>query len=184
MKTEIKEKNIQIFNLLIGFVLIVLGIFVIFFSTTAILILLFLISLGLLFAGIGRIFNAIYNKKLNNKEIILKYSIGIIATIIAIILMVLIIGDPAYSIQILINIIALAFLFIGISMILIGLIDEIYEKWYKNYLILVGFVNLLFAILILLFPIIGYIFIITIIAISLILNGLARIILAKIYLDL
>ena len=184
MKTEIKEKTIQMVNLLIGIVLIVLGILVIFFSTMAILILLFLISLALLFAGILRIFNAIYNKKLNNKEIILKYSMGIIATIIAIILMALIIGDPAYSIQILINISALAFLFIGISMILIGLIDETYEKWYKNYLILVGFVNLLFAIIILLFPIIGYVFIVTIIAISLILNGLARIILAKIYLDL
>lgn len=184
MKIEIKEKNIQVFNFLIGILLIMLGIFVIFFSTLIILFLLFLIALALLFAGIGWIFNAIYNKKLNNKEIILNYSAGIMTIIIAIILMVLIIGDPAFSIQILINIIALAFLFIGISRILIGFIDENYEKWYKGYLILVGFMNLLFAIIILLFPIIGYVFIITIIAISLILNGLARIILAIIYLEL
>ncbi|MGB5910155.1 MAG: DUF308 domain-containing protein, partial [Promethearchaeia archaeon] len=137
--------------------------------------LIILLSIALLFVGIGRISNAFLNEKLNKIGKVIKYITGILTIIVGIFIMVIVIVDPTFAILILINLVGYTLLVIGITRIFIGIMMEKYSKKYRFILIVVGITTFIFAFLVLIFPTFGYFVIVILLSLSLLLNGFARI---------
>jgi len=171
-----EKDNILIgINTIVGLIIIILSILTIIFSYTAVLTLIILLSIALLFAGIGRISNAFLNEKLNKIGKVIKYSTAILAIIVSIFILVITIVNPTFSITVLINLVGYTLLVIGIARIFIGIMMEKYSKKYRFILIIVGIISFIFAFFILIFPTFGYFVIVILLSLSLMLNGFARI---------
>jgi uncharacterized membrane protein HdeD (DUF308 family) len=174
MENENIFKNV---NVIVGLVIIALSLIILFFGTITLIILIILISIGFLFAGFGTLYNALINTSLTKTSKYLKFIAGIITTAISISVLVIALVDPDFLLLVFINIFGLGLIVIGIARIMVGYFMETYPKTYRAALILVGTITCIFAFLILTFPTFGYFIILMMISLSLLLNGMIRVIL-------
>ncbi len=163
-------------NSIIGIVIISLSIIVLVFSNVVVLSLIILLSIAVIFSGIGRIYNAFYNTLLNKFGKILKLVTGVIAVLIGFIVLILTLTVPGVSIILLISLIGYTFIIIGIARIFMGILMESYKKEYRIFLVMIGLITMVFAFMIILFPALGYFVLITYLSLTLMINGLTRII--------
>lgn len=171
-----EDRSIDRINMMIGFIVFALSIIVLIMANVVILSLMVLLAIGILASGIGRVYNAFYNKKLNKISKILKIITGIIAIVVGIIVLIFMITDPSASIVFLFSLIGYAFITIGVARIFVGIMMENYKKEYRIFLITVGIITMVFAFIVVLFPTIAYFVLITYISLTLMFNGLTRII--------
>lgn len=170
-----KEDLLIRFNIIIGLIIIFLSILVIIFSSAALLSLMILLSIALLFAGIGRLYNSFANEQLNKIAKIIKFLVGLLAIVISLTILILSIINPSVSILLLINLFGYSFIIIGCARIAIGFLVEKYTKQYRFFLVLVGIVTFVFAFIMILFPTFGYFVLVILLSLSLLFNGLARV---------
>ena len=172
-----EEKSIfNSVNSVIGIIIISLSIIVLIFANVVILSLMILLSIAVIFSGIGRIYNAFYNTQLNKFGKILKLITGIIALLMGGLVLILTITVPSVSIILLISLIGYTFIIIGIARIFMGILMESYKKEYRIFLVMIGIITMIFAFTVVLFPALGYFVLITYISLTLMINGLTRIV--------
>ena len=172
MENENLIKNI---NIVVGSIIILLSIIVLFYGTAALISLILLLAIAFLFMGIGRLFNAYSNTLLNKLSKYIKYSTGFISIIVSIAVLVITIVNPSLSILILINLFGYVLIIIGVARIAVGYLMELYPIVYRVFLVIVGILTFVFAFIVLLFPILGYFILVTLVSLSLLVNGLARV---------
>ncbi|MBY9021272.1 MAG: hypothetical protein KGD67_09450 [Candidatus Lokiarchaeota archaeon] len=80
--------------------------------------------------------------------------------------------------MLLINLLGYMFIIIGVSRIAVGLLVENYSKVYRVFLVLVGIFSFLFAFIVLLYPTFGYFVLVILLSLSLLINGLVRVLFA------
>ncbi|MFX0143528.1 MAG: DUF308 domain-containing protein [Candidatus Hodarchaeota archaeon] len=163
-------------NLVIGILVIGLSIFVIIFHQITIIILIIILAIAILISGIGRLLNAFFNKKLNKYGIITKFTTGLIAIIISVFVLITSIFNPTLSQILFINLYGLTLFLIGIARIIVGAITERYKKPNRILLIFVGFITLSFSLIVMVFPNVGNFVVLLLFSLTLIFNGLARIV--------
>jgi len=170
-----KENILTGVNLVIGLMIIILSLIVIVFSNAALLSIMILMSIALFFAGTGRLYNVFANQKLNKSAKILKFIVGLLAIILSLVIIIITIVEPTTSILLLINLFGYMFIIIGVSRIAIGLLVENFTKEYRFFLVLVGIISFIFAFIVIFYPTIGYFVLVILLSMSLLINGLARV---------
>ena len=170
------ESTFKSINIIIGFIIFILSILVLILANVLLLSLMVLLSIAVLVSGIGRLYNAFYNKQLNKIGKILKFITGLLASIIGLIILILTIVDPSASIALAISLIGYTFIVIGVVRIFIGIMMENYQKEFRIFLVIIGILTMIFAFIIVLFPALGYFVMIVYISLTLMFNGLTRMI--------
>ena len=173
-----KENILTNINLVVGLIIIVLSVLVIIFSNAALLSIMGLFSIAILFIGIGRLYNAFSNEKLSKLVKALKFITGVLAIILSIIILIVTLIEPVSSILLLINLLGYMFIIIGVSRIAVGILVEDYSNVYRVFLALVGIFSFFFAFIVLLYPTFGYFVLVILLSLSLLINGLARVLFA------
>ncbi len=164
-------------NLLIGLLLIAFSILAIMYPEATINSLAFLLSVALMIIGIARVLNASSDENLKNIKVIARFLSGAIAVIISFVAMLLIISDPETALDLWYILLAIGILIIGLARIILGIQAKEYDKWFKIYLIVIGLLLIVLSILVIVIPDLGDPVIIVMIALTLILNGITKIIL-------
>jgi len=170
-----KENILTGVNFVFGVLIIILSILVIIFLNAALLSIMILLSIALLFAGIGRLYNGFVNEKLSKFTKALKFITGALAIIISLIVIIVSVIEPTVSILLLIDLFGYMLIIIGVSRIAIGLLIEKYTKEYRVFLVLVGIISFVFAFIVIIFPTFGYFVLVILLSFSLLVNGLARV---------
>lgn len=177
MGEEKKERRFQTSNILIGLLMICVAILAFLDPELTNYVVIVVLSLVLLISGLGRLINSISEAKFKSIDTNARFFSGIIAVVFAMAAIIVTINDPVLALDIWYFLLAGALLIMGIARLIIGILLKDSEKWYKIFIILIGGVTILLSILVLVIPELGAIYIVVMISISLILNGLARVIL-------
>lgn len=169
-----EKKNIRGYNIVTGLVEMLLAILVLIYSVQAITAFIIFLGIGILIVGFARIIDALADEKLSNAQVIWRFIVGVSAIVLALITIFLTITDPTLVILMLILWIAIAFLLTGLVRLFAGIIRKKYPGWMRGLFIIVGLVTIIFAILVLIYPTLGFVYIIVTLSISLLINGLVR----------
>ena len=172
------SKNAWIYNALFGALISIFAILVFYYSEASFFWLVILLSIALLLSGIGRIINALSNEKLSNLGVVFKFITGILAIIVAFIVIIWTIEDPENIILLVIDFLAFALLIIGISRVVVGSAGGDYPKYIRILLAIIGVITITMSIAVFLLPTIPYILLIDIIAVLLLLNGIMRVLMS------
>ncbi|MFW9952156.1 MAG: HdeD family acid-resistance protein [Candidatus Thorarchaeota archaeon] len=169
------QKLLSILNIIIGIVVISLSFIVIIFSAQTLATLITLLAIIFLFIGFARIINGFIDEKLTKLGKILKFFTGILGIVVGLLVIIITIINPTYSISILIDSFAIVLTIIGASRIFLGINIQSYPKSYRITMILGGTLTIVLGILIFVFPMIGYFILIVILSIALLINGIIRV---------
>ncbi|MBY9005648.1 MAG: DUF308 domain-containing protein [Candidatus Lokiarchaeota archaeon] len=177
MDEKSAKRRFQTSNILIGILMIFFSIIAIMYPEVTNLSVAFLLSIVLLITGLGRIVNASSDEKLTNLKAISRFISGAFALILSIVIILIIVSNPTQALDIWYLIVAIALLIIGGMRIILGIGSKKFDNWFRILTIIIGIVTVIFSILVLLIPELGGLYIIVLISISLLLNGIVRIIL-------
>ncbi len=175
MSTEKSQKRLGAINIIFGVVIIILAIIVWIFSDLAILTLITIISFALAILGLARIINGGTDKELSNWVKLMKVITGTIFIIVAIVTIILHLTDPTLTIETLILILASALLILGLARFVRGLTAKEVPVWFRAIIIVVGAITTALSIWIMFSLTLENLILIYILAILLVLNGIARI---------
>ena len=171
------DRRFQSTNILIGLLMIFIAILAMISPEVTNVIVIVLLSMALLISGLGRLINAISEAKFKEIDFNAKFFSGLIAVVIAMAAIIITINDFELALKIWYLLLAGALLIIGLARLIIGIRLKESEKWYKMFDIIVGSITIILSVVIFIIPESGGIYIVVILSISLILNGIARILL-------
>ncbi|MBD3213995.1 MAG: hypothetical protein GF311_15400 [Candidatus Lokiarchaeota archaeon] len=177
MSEKSLEKTFRGQNILIGLLMIFIAILALFFPNATNIAIVLLLSIGLLIAGISRIINALSDQELKNYRVIGRFISGLVAVIVSLGAVILAITDQSLALSYWYFFLAVSFLIIGLARILLAITSKEYDNWFRILLLIVGITTLILSLLIFLIPGIGGLYVVVSIAISLLLNGVARLLL-------
>ncbi|MFX1375095.1 MAG: DUF308 domain-containing protein [Promethearchaeota archaeon] len=177
MESQNSIKKFRASNIIFGLLIIILAAMVFIFPETTLTFLIFIIAFAVLLMGIVRLINAFSDEKLSNFKVITRFITGIILMIFSMIVVFITLNDPAYSISVLIMLLAIALLILGIGRLFIGLIAKEFESWFRIVLITIGIITIIVSIVIFFIPEVGEIVLLVLLSINLLLNGIGRLIL-------
>jgi uncharacterized membrane protein HdeD (DUF308 family) len=183
MGKKLSEEKLKTSNLLFGLAIIILSIVVMILSILNIilLILVAILSIALFVSGIVRIINASSIEIIENEVATYKFVTGLLAIILAIVIFFSTITEPNVAIELLILIFAFALILTGIVRFAVGLSTKGYPMWFRVLLVIVGISTIILSIAIFilpfLLPFLDYIILIFLLSISLLINGIAKLIL-------
>ncbi|MFX0188567.1 MAG: DUF308 domain-containing protein [Candidatus Hodarchaeota archaeon] len=183
MGKKLSNEKLKTSNLLFGLAIIILSIVVMILSIINIilLILIAILSIALFVSGIVRIINASSIEIIENEVATYKFVTGLLAIILAIIIFFSTITEPNVAIELLILIFAFALILTGIVRFAVGLSTKGYPMWFRVFLVIVGISTIILSIVIFilpfLLPFLDYIILIFLLSISLLINGIAKLIL-------
>jgi uncharacterized membrane protein HdeD (DUF308 family) len=166
------SKGIRILQIIVGIIAIALSIAVIINPGFGIEILVFLLSISLFVAGIERISIAFlpYIRKSSTR-------IGnIVLGGLAILLSIIVIGFPFFTIGFLVTLLALGLLFIGIARIVHGVLDKQTSKWSRVFLVAVGILSIGISFMVFANPLSGIILVTFLLAVNLLIIGIESIV--------
>jgi uncharacterized membrane protein HdeD (DUF308 family) len=175
MKTESEKgtsKGIRILQIVVGIIAIALSLGVIVNPGFGIEILVFLLSITLFVVGIERISIAFLPYIRKSSTRISNIVLGGLAIILAII----VIAFPIFTIGFLVTLLALGLLFIGAARIIHGVIDKQTSKWSRILLIAVGILSIGISFLVFANPLFGIFLMTFILAINLLIIGIESIV--------
>ena len=177
MSKKMIEKNLRASNLLFGLVIIIMAIIVILFSVAGVIFLLLITSIGVIIIGVARLINGYANEKLDSSAKIVKILSGLLAILFGIIVLINTLTKPLLAIDILILLIAILFLLIGVARVFVGALTKEYYTWYRIILMFIGIVVIILSVIVLFNLKMSDNTLIFILALSMLLTGIARLIL-------
>ena len=166
------SKGIRILQIIVGIIAISLSIAVIVNPGFGIEFLVFLLSITLFVVGIERIAAGFlpYIRKSSTR-------IGnIVLGGLAILLSIIVIGFPFFTIGLLVTLLALGLLFIGIARIVHGVLDKQTSKWSRIFLVAVGILSIGVSFMVFTNPLLGIFLLTFILAINLLIIGIESIV--------
>ena len=177
MENQTITKKFRASNIIIGLLIVILAMMIFIFPNTTLTFLVFIISFAVMLMGIVRLVNAFSDEKLSNIKVITRFITGIILMIFSMIVIFITLNDPAYSISILIMLLALAILNMGIGRLFIGVFAKRFDNWFRIVLVVIGFITIIISVIIFFIPTVGEIVLLVLLSINLLINGIGRIIL-------
>ncbi len=177
MGTKVKKENVRKVNFLMGLIVIIISILVLIFSFQAVVTLLFILAISLFIIGLARVINGSSNEKFPNSVRAWKVISGVSAIIISILGIIFLIINPELSVNITIFVFGIALLLIGIGRVLAGLTQNKFDNWYRYLLTIVGIFTIILSIIVIIYPSIGLMIIVIMLALPMLLNGLLKMIL-------
>jgi uncharacterized membrane protein HdeD (DUF308 family) len=174
METSQTTKKFRATNIIFGLLIMLLAMMVFIFPTTTLLFLIYVTAIIIMLMGIIRLSNAFSEEKLSNFKAITRFITGLILLIFSIIVIIITLNDPAYSVSILIFLLAIALLIMGIGRFFVGLFAKKFDRWFRIVLVVIGIVTIVISIIIFFIPTVGAIYLLIIISVSLLINGLGR----------
>ena len=160
-------KWLRIFNILAGFIIVILAILSLVFIYADIQTLIIVLAIALIIMGIFRILNGVMQKYLEWYQRVLKIPVGIIIIPTAIAIWALSNIIPGR----LVSLLAIVIILSSISRITLGSIVEDYPNWYKVFVIAIGLLTIVAAGIVLLFQSIAEPTVVALLAVTFIFTG-------------
>ncbi|MFX0188835.1 MAG: DUF308 domain-containing protein [Candidatus Hodarchaeota archaeon] len=176
MSKRISEKNLRTANILLGITIITIAIVVLLYSVAAVITLLLIISSAVIILGIARLINGYANDKLDSSAKIMKILSGLIAIIFGVIVLISTLITPLVAIQILIILICILLFIIGVARVFVGALTTEYYSWYRILLVIIGIGVIILSVTVFLNLDKSHTFLIFLLAIAILLTGIARLI--------
>ena len=175
MKTSSEQgvsKGIRILQIIIGIIAVAISIGVIVNPGFGIEILVFLLSLTLLVVGIERVSIGFlpYIRKSSTRIS------NIVLGGLAIVLSIIVIAFPIFTIGFLVTLLALGLLFIGVARIVHGIFDKQTSKWSRIFLVMVGILSIAIAFMVFINPLLGIFILVFMLAVNLLIIGIESIV--------
>ena len=171
--SEIKVPGwLRALAVILGLVAVLLSSVVLIFPDLAVLTLILVLSFALLVIGIARICVGIFAKYLSDGIRAFNGIVGLLTIMLGIVVMAI----PGIGTAMLITLLAIGILFNGIARVVIGGVAKVFPNWLRGALIVVGLLVIVFSAAVLIFPKLAVLTLVFLVAISFLLNGLARII--------
>jgi uncharacterized membrane protein HdeD (DUF308 family) len=175
MKTSCEQgvsKGIRILQIIIGIIAVALSIGVIVNPGFGIENLVFLLSLTLLVVGIERVSIGFlpYIRKSSTRIS------NIVLGELAIVLSLIVIAFPIFTIGFLVTLLSLGLLFIGVARIVHGIFDKQTSKWSRIFLVMVGILSITIAFMVFINPLLGIFILVFMLAVNLLIIGIESII--------
>lgn len=164
------------FNIITGIIIIILSILLLVYSTAAMVSILIIVAIIMMFIGITQLLNTKSEANLERRELIINYLIGIFELIIGITLIISISIDPISTAVFSIRLLGVIILFIGLRMLYLGYTNNDYTKEFRYILMIIGCIIIIFSIVILIIPSVGFTLVAISIAIPLLFNGVNRLV--------
>jgi len=162
------------FNIISGIIIIILSILLLIYSAAAVVSILVILAIIMLFTGTTQILNAKSDDNLEGTNLRIKYLIAILELLIGIILIISLIIDPISTAIFSIRLLGFVIFLIGLSMLYFGSKNYEYRKEYRSILMIIGLITIIFGVLILVIPTIGFNIVAILIAFPLLFVGLTR----------
>ncbi|HET9805976.1 MAG TPA: DUF308 domain-containing protein [Nitrososphaeraceae archaeon] len=175
MKTASEKgvsKGIRILQIIVGIIAIALSIAVIVNPGFGIEFLVFLLSITLFVVGIERVSIGFlpYIRKSSTR-------IGnIVLGGLAILLSIIVIAFPIFTMGFLVTLLALGLLFIGIARIVHGVLDKQTSKWSRIFLVGVGVLSIGISVMVFVNPVVGIFILTFMLAVNLLIIGIESIV--------
>lgn len=159
-------------DVVLGLIAIILSIFVLVYPETAIVTLIFILSIALLIVGIARLIIGVSAKYLSNGLRALNLGAGFLSIILAIVALLY----PGLATQMLIYLLSFALMFNGIARVVIGGFGKTFPSWLRGLQVVVGLLTIVLSVVAVTFPAFGFLTLIFMLSVSFLLNGIARIV--------
>jgi uncharacterized membrane protein HdeD (DUF308 family) len=166
--------SVKHFNIISGMIIIILSIMLLVYSAATIISILVILAILMIFSGITQVFNTKSDFNLEGTNRIVKYLIGAFELIIGIVLIFSLTINPIATAVFSIRLFGLVILLIGLGMLYVGSMNHDYSKQYRSLLMIIGLITMIFGIIILIIPTVGFTLVTIIIAVPLLFNGIIR----------
>lgn len=166
--------NPKNFNIISGIIIIALSLLLFIYSAAAVVSILVILAVIMIFIGLTQILNVRSDNHLKRSNLVVKYLIAILELFMGIILIISLITDPIGTAIFSIRLLGFVILLIGLSMLYVGSRNYDYRKDYRYILIIIGLVTIIFGVLILIIPTVGFNLITIMVALPLLFYGLTR----------
>jgi len=181
MPLKLREHHLRASNLLFGLGIIGLAIVVMILTMIQlpILVLILILSIALFISGLVRIINASSIEIIGNEMATYKAMTGLLAMLLAVIIFFSTLTQPQEAIALLILVFAFALILSGIVRFSVGYNTKGYPKGFRVFLMIIGGITIVISIVIFILQLAlaDYLTLIFLLSISLLLNGLAKVIL-------
>ncbi len=162
---------LRIFNIAFGIISIILAFLVITDFGLALVTLLFILASVMILVGITRIVNGIFDKNQSLFPRILKIGLGVLMLPLSIV----VIAYPGLGENIMIILLAGALIANGATRIIVGGYEEKLPSWFRVLLILIGVITVFLGSVTIIYTGFGLFTLIVLLALTFIINGVARI---------
>ncbi|MFA5406793.1 MAG: DUF308 domain-containing protein [Candidatus Nanoarchaeia archaeon] len=162
---------LRAFDGIVGLVSIVLALIVITNPSLALGTIIFLIALSFLLSSIARLINAFLADKLSNGLRVFNIILGIVLAILS----GLSLAYSGLTTLVIVYLLSISLLLNGIGRLIFGLVLDM-PVWARVLKILIGIASIMLSVIIFISPLLGAVTLLLMLAIGLLLNGLARII--------
>ena len=159
-------------DIILGSLAVVLSIIALIYPEIALSTIIFVTSLALFILSLPRIISGIFLNDLPNGLRALNVITGSIALLVSTIALLY----PNLATQALIYLLSLGLLLIGTVRLTVGVFFKIFPKWIRTLFVFAGSFTLIVGILAFIFPEFGFLGLVLLISISLLTNGIIRII--------
>ena len=166
--------NPKNFDIISGIIIITLSLLLFIYSAAAVVSILIIIAIIMVFLGLTQILNIRKNIHLEGTNIVINYLIAIVELFMGIILIINLIIDPIGTAIFSIQLVGFVIFLIGLSMLYVGSKNHKYRKEYRSFLMVAGLLTIIFGVLILAIPSIGFNIVAIVVAFPLLFIGLTR----------
>ncbi|MHA1375552.1 MAG: DUF308 domain-containing protein [Promethearchaeota archaeon] len=181
MKTTfLSPKN---FNIISGIIIIVLSILIFIYSAAAVVFVLLILAIIMIFLGITHLMNIrseVQNSKgggylkFKRSNLIFNYLIVALELLMGIVLTIGLIYDPIGTAVISIRLVGFVIFLIGLYTLYLGSKNYEYRKEFRSILVIIGSLTIIFGLLIVFIPTIGFNIIAVLVALPLLFIGMIR----------
>ena len=174
MSEKSTKKGIASSNILNGVIIMILSTIVFFYTSSALIFLIYVFTVILLISGISRVYISINNEELSSIGKATKFVSGFILILGSFVVFITTLGDPTFSTEILIFFLTIGLLIIGIARVGSGAVNTKFIKWFRILLVIVGSITIVLNLIIVIVADLETIIAIYLIATSLFINGFTR----------
>ncbi|MEJ2248570.1 MAG: DUF308 domain-containing protein [Candidatus Lokiarchaeota archaeon] len=144
---KLSGKNLGYINVILGLLIIGLGFLLLLTSIINIFEVLLIHAIAIFIIGIAKITNSLSNEKLNQGLSTWKFIIGLLAVLLAVMVLFTAIFEPLFlTVEMLVALFGFVFLLIGLEQIAKAIITKSYLNWYRVLILIVGIVNFILSI--------------------------------------
>ena len=140
-----KEKGNDSSNIINGVMTMILSMIIFFYTSTALIFIIYIFTIVILISGMSRVNVSINNEKLSSIGKATKFISGFALIIISFVIFITTLGNPATSTEILILLITLGLIIIGIARVGTGAVNEKYIKGFRILLITIGLMTIILS---------------------------------------
>lgn len=163
------------FNIISGIIIIILSILLFIYSVATVVFALLILAIIMIFLGITQIINIRSYNSLEGSNLIIKYLIATLELLMGIILIISLIFDPISTAVFSIRLLGFVIFLIGLSTLFVGYKNYEDRKEYRSILIIIGLLTILFGLMIIFIPTIGFNIVTIVVALPLLFIGMTRI---------